>query len=453
MKNYNDPVFRKKLVSLILPMTLQNFMFALVPVSDTVMLAALSQNAMSAVSLATQVTFVLNLFVFAVTANASMFAAQYWGKGDVSSIEKLFGYAVRIVLPVLLVFFSCAMFLPEGVMRIYTSDPAIIAEGIPYLRFAAPSYVLMALAMVYETILKNTGFVKQCTFASAVMVVMNIILNAVFIFGLLGAPEMGAAGAALATAISYGLGFFACVLFSFKPKAVRLRLKYIIHTDMEFRRSFSKYSTPYLLNQLLWGFGFTMISVILGHMGSDAVAANAIVAVVKDLVSCFCYALGSGGAIVVGNELGAGRLEQAKLYGGRLSKLTIISGIILGLIAAASTPLVLSLVSLTDTAEHYLGAMLMMCSYYILGRSINATLIGGIFSAGGDTKFGLICDSLTMWAFIVPLGAFAAFVLKLPVLVVYFILNLDEIIKLPAVYIHYKKYKWVRNIVSDKEII
>ena len=198
MKNYNDPVFRKKLVSLILPMTLQNFMFALVPVSDTVMLAALSQNAMSAVSLATQVTFVLNLFVFAVTANASMFAAQYWGKGDVSSIEKLFGYAVRIVLPVLLVFFSCAMFLPEGVMRIYTSDPAIIAEGIPYLRFAAPSYVLMALAMVYETILKNTGFVKQCTFASAVMVVMNIILNAVFIFGLLGAPEMGAAGAALA---------------------------------------------------------------------------------------------------------------------------------------------------------------------------------------------------------------------------------------------------------------
>ena len=122
-------------------------------------------------------------------------------------------------------------------------------------------------------------------------------------FGLLGAPEMGAAGAALATAISYGLDSSPAYCFSLKPKAVRLRLKYIIHTDMEFRRSFSKYSTPYLLNQLLWGFGFTMISVILGHMGSDAVAANAIVAVVKDLVSCFCYALGSGGTIVVGNEL------------------------------------------------------------------------------------------------------------------------------------------------------
>ena len=131
--------------------------------------------------------------------------------------------------------------------------------------------------------------------------------------------------------------------------------------------------------------------------------------------------------------------------------MSIISGIILGLVAAASAPLVLYFVNLTETAEHYLLIMLLMCSYYILGRSINSTLIGGIFSAGGDTKFGFICDTLTMWAFIVPAGFITAFVLDWPVMVVYFILNLDEIVKLPAVFIHYRKYKWVKNIINDEE--
>jgi Na+-driven multidrug efflux pump len=184
-------------------------------------------------------------------------------------------------------------------------------------------------------------------------------------------------------------------------------------------------------------------------MEPDAIAANAIVAVVKDLVSCFCFALGAGGSIVVGNELGAGNIERGKKFGDWIFKLTIITGIILGLIAAASTPLVLWIVNLTPRAEESLMYMLLMCSYYILGRSINAVLIGGIFPSGGDTKFGFICDSVTMWVFIVPAGALAAFVFNLPVMAVYFILNLDEIIKLPVVFIHYRKYGWAKNIVND----
>ena len=179
-------------------------------------------------------------------------------------------------------------------------------------------------------------------------------------------------------------------------------------------------------------------------------AAKAIASIVKDLVSCLCFAIAGGSVIVIGNELGAGRYDTAKLYGDKLLKITIISGIILGLIAAASAPVILYFVHLTNLAEHYLFIMLMMCSYYILGRSINSTLIGGIFSAGGDTKFGFICDTLTMWAFIVPVGYITSTVLQWPVMVVYFLLNLDEIVKLPAVFIHYRKYKWVRNIINDE---
>lgn len=444
-----DQTFSRKLISLIIPITLQNFMFALVPISDAVMLVALDQDSMSAVSLATQVTFVLNLFLFGIAAGTNMFAAQYWGKGDKTSIEKLFGYAVKLTIPVAALFFLMGLLLPAGLMSIYTDVPNIITHGISYLRIVSFSYIFTSFAWLFEAILKNTGFVRESTIISISMVIVNILLNGVFIFGLFGVPRMGAAGAALATSLSGLEGFLGCAILLYRRCSVKLRLKYVKNSDPLIRSEFSKYSTPFMANQLLWGIGFTMISVIIGHLGADATAANAIVAVVKDLVSCFCYALGSGGAIVVGNELGAGRLETGKLYGNKITKLTIISGAILGVLVALCTPFILKLVNLTPQASEYLKYMLWMCSYYILGRSINSTTIGGIFAAGGDTKFGFICDTITMWAFIVPVGMIAAFVLNLPVLAVYFLLNLDEMIKLPAVFIHYRKYKWVKNLVAD----
>lgn len=449
MEQVKDTSFRKKLISLILPMTLQNLVFALVPISDAVMLLYLSPEAMTSVSLSAQVPFVLSLFIYSITAGGSILAAQYWGKGDTESIEKIFGYMFALSLPIMIVFFSTTMIVPEYVIRIFTDKEVFITGAIPYLRCASFSYVFMTLAMIYETLLKNVGFVKQCTIASIVIVFLNIFLNAVFIFGLFGAPEMGISGAALATSISNGTGFIICLIFNLKLTKFRLRFKNIFRVDLDLRKRFSKYTLPYTLNQLLWGFGFAMITVILGRLEEDVAMANSIATIIKDLVSCLCYAIASGSVIVIGNELGANRLDKAKLYGDKLFKIGVISGIILGIVAATSSPLVIKFVNLSEKAEHYLLIMLLMCSYYILGRSINSILIGGIFSAGGDTKFGFICDTLTMWAFIVPFG-FLAYRLDWPPMVVYFILNLDEIIKIPAVIIHYRKYKWVKNIIDEE---
>ena len=412
------------------------------------MLVALDQNSMSAVSLASQAMFVLNIFIYGIASGASMFAAQYWGKKDIRSIEKVFAYVMKIMIPVLIVFFVCAFFFPEGVMRIFTTGDDIVAKGIIYLRIVAFAYIFDGAAQMYAIILKNVGLVKQSTVISLIMVGLNIGLNAVFIFGLFGCPALGCAGAALGTAISCYAGLIGCVAVLHKKSSVRLRISDIRKTDPLIRNDFSKYSTAMMINQILWGIGFTMITVIIGHLGDDAIAANAIVAVAKDLVSCFCFALAAGGSIMVGNELGAGNLQRGKEYGGRLCKLSILSGLILGILLAASTPLICRFVDITPTAERYLIGMLLMCTYYIMGRSVNSTVIGGIFISGGDTRFGMICDTVTMWAVIVPAGAIAAFIFHLPVLWVFFILNLDEMVKLPAVYIHYKKYLWVRNIVD-----
>ena len=440
--------FMGKILKIILPITIQNFMFALVPVSDAMMLVNLDQDQMSAVSLASQAMFVLNIFIFAIVSGMSLFVAQYWGKGDIRSFEKMTGYTLRLAIPILLVFWGLAMFIPEGVIRVYTNEPVIVGFGIEYLRMVAFAYIFSGLAQILEAVLKNIELVKESTIISIFMVLANVGLNAVFIYDLLGAPAMGASGAALATTISSGMGVLCATILLIKSGKIKIHISDIFKNDIAMRKDFSMYSGPLLFNNISWGIGFTMISVIIGHLGGDVVAANSIAAVVKDLVSCFCFALAAGGAIVVGNELGAGKLDTARKYGDKLFRVAVISGIILGVLTAASTPLILKLVKITPDAKFYLMWMLLMCTYYILGRSINSVVISGILAAGGDTKFGMICDTVTMWAFIVPIGALLAFVVKIPVIWVCFFLYLDEMVKIPVVYKYFKKYNWVKNIVN-----
>ena len=447
----NKKEFRRKLLQLVMPMTLQYFMFSLVPVADAIMLVRLDQNAMSAVSLAGQVFFVLNLFNYAVTMGVSMLAAQFWGNDDIPSIEQVWGLATRIIVPVGLAFFAAGEIFPRQVMRIFTDGEPIIAYGVEYLRAVSASYIIVCIMEVVQIIMKNTGLVRQVTVISSCSVIINIVLNAVMIYGLFGCPEMGVRGAAVATVISEAVSLIADIIVQSVRGRVRFRPACLLRVRGDVRHDFYKYTTPVFLNQMGWGLGFTTLTVIMGHLGEDAVAANSVVAVVKDMISCFCFALGSGGAIMVGNELGAGRLEEAKECGGRLCRLAIWSGAAAGLIIFCSTPLIISFVNLTEQATFYLKWMLIMCVYYLVGRSINCTVIGGIFCAGGDTRFGFICDTVTMWCVIIPLGSIAAFVLKLPVLAVFFILNLDEMVKLPVVYKHYVKYKWVRNLTVHED--
>ena len=187
----------------------------------------------------------------------------------------------------------------------------------------------------------------------------------------------------------------------------------------------------------------------MGHLGTDAVAANSIANIVKNIIASLAMGIGNGGAIIVGNELGAGRLEQARLYGGRLCRISILSGICSGIFLLLISPLVLAATDLSPEAAEYLKWMLVMCSYYMVGKYVNGTTIAGIFCAGGDSRFGFLCDTVTLWCFTVPAGFLAAFVFRLPVLAVYFIINLDEIVKLPAVYRRYKKYAWLKDLTVE----
>lgn len=449
MKKFKNE-FYKRLLTLVFPIAFQQFMLALVSASDALMLGAQSQNSLSAVSLASQITFVENLFLAAVTIGLSMLAAQYWGKGDKTAVERIFAYVMKITAIVSFMFFLAGLCVPNLLMRLFTNDNALIISGVIYLHVVSPSYLFAGISQIYLCTLKNSNKAGKSSIISSASVVINIVLNALLIFGLFGFPKMGIKGAALATVIARIIEVIWCIIESSKKDSIKLKMQNIVHNDKILRKDFWKYTAPVLGNEIVWGVGFTMYSVIMGHLGTDAVAANSIANIVKNLVACFCLGLGSGGGIMVGNELGAGRLEKAKEYGGKLCKLSIICGAVSGLILLALSPLIFAVTDLSNTANNYLKWMLVMCSYYMIGKSINCTTIAGIFCAGGDSKFGFLCDTVTMWCIIVPLGLFAAFILKLPVLAVYFIVNLDEIVKLPAVYKHYKKHKWVKDL-TEKE--
>jgi len=437
-------IFYRKLWGLVFPIAIQNLMTALVSASDAFMLGFVSQTSLSAVSLATQIQFVHNLFMLALTIGATTLAAQYWGKGDTDSVEEILAIVLKISMAVSVVFFIAAMFFSGFLMRIFTNDIRLIQAGI-----VSVSYLFMGFSQIYLCIMKNSGRTAKSTIYGSVAVVINIGFNVIFIFGLAGFPAMGIAGAALATTVSRALELLLTIYENMHRSLVCVRLKYIRNSSKKLKKDFWHYTTPVLGNELVWGCGFTMFSVIMGHLGSDAVAANSVANILKNIIACVCNGIGIGAGIIVGNELGKGEMERATEYGNRLFKLAVFAGAVSGLILLAVSPVLRIFTgSLSAQAHSYLKNMMYICTYYMIGKSVNATVIAGVFCAGGDTKFGLKCDAVTMWVILIPIGMITAFVLKLPIMVVYFIISMDEIIKLPAVYRHYKKYNWVRNLTE-----
>ncbi len=447
--NFKDD-FYTKLKTLVLPITVQSFMLALVSATDALMLGLIDQTSLSAVSLAGQVQFVLSLFVSGIAAGAGIMAAQYWGKADAASIEKVIPIALRTNLIFSGFFTVMSAFAPGLLMKIFTSEAELVASGAQYLHAVSLSYLLCGISQVYLILLKNTGHADISSRISSTAVALNIVLNAILIFGLLGFPALGIRGAAYATVCARVVELVWAYLETKKAKRVHVLWKGIFARAEKFLAGdFWRYTMPVLGAALVWGIAYVLYSVIMGHMGSDAVAANSITSIAKSLLSCLIRGVSGGAGVLVGNLLGAGELGRAKEYGGRLTRMAIAVGVMTGGLLMLISPAIVRFAPLSETAAHYLQYMLIFCGINIMAQSVNTTVLDGIFCAGGDSKFDMQGNIGAMWCFSVPLGFFAAFVLRLPVMAVYCIVNLDEIVKLPAVYLHYKKYIWVRNITRE----
>lgn len=441
--------FYRQMFRLTLPIIIQNLLSAAVNSADVIMLNYVGQSAISAVSLAASYSNILFMVYYGLGTGASLLCAQYFGQNNLQAIHAIEGIALRFSIAISGVVALIAFTMPNRMMLIFTSDPELISIGSSYLRIMGITYLCWGVTEVYLAILRSIGRVTISMALNMLAFVLNIILNAVFIFGLFGLPKLGATGVAIATAFSRLIELIACIIVSFLSKNVKLNPAYMFIHSKVLLNDFIKLSLPALGNDVSWSVAFSMYSVILGHLGTDAVAANSLVTVVRNIGSVFCFAIASAGTILLGNVMGKGDLEKSKVYASRMLKMTVIAGAIGGVIVLTITPFVMRFASLNDQAMHYLKYMLLINTYYIMGSAVNTALIAGVFRAGGDTKFGLICDTIDMWVYAVPLGFFAAFVLKLPVLWVYFLLCTDEFVKWPWVLHHYRQGKWAQNITRE----
>ena len=448
-KRPDENTFAGQITKLVVPIVLQNLLSASVNSADVVMLNFVGQSSISAVSLAAQYTSVLFMVFFGLGTGASMLCAQYYGKGDFRAIATVQGIALRFSMAISTLFAAAALTVPELMMTLFTKDPELIRLGAGYLRFLSVSFFCCGIIEVYLSVLRSVSRVVISTALNIFTFCTNILLNAVFIFGLFGAPKLGAAGVAIATSLSRLLELGLCMIVSAKSEHVKLSLRGMLTRNRLLFQDFVRLSLPALGNDVIWGIGFSMYSVIIGHMSSDAVAANSFVVVVRNFGTILCFGLGNAGGILLGQKIGENQLEEAALYAKKLMKLTVITGAIGGLIVLASIPIVMNFAALTETGMHYLKYMLLINTYYVMGAAVNTTLIAGAFRAGGDSRFGFVCDLIDMWGYAVPLGFFAAFVLKLPVLWVYFLVCTDEFVKWPWVIRHYRSGKWLKNITRD----
>ncbi len=442
--------FYRTVIALVVPMALQNLINVGVTAADVIMLGAVGEDALSGASLAGQVQYIMTLFLFGLTSGATVLTAQYWGKGDKDAIEKILGIAVKTAVFVTALFTAAALVVPALLLRIFTGDPVVIAEGIKYLRIVAFTYIMIGITQAYLYIMRSVERVIVATVVYLLSLICNIIMNSIFIFGLFGLPAMGISGAALGTLCARILEVVLVAGYArFFNKDIKLRLRYVLHTDKVLFGDFMKYALPVVINEVMWGLGTAANTAILGHMGSPVVAANSVAQVARQLATVVSFGLSSAAAIYLGKTIGEKRMEHARAYAKRFIGLSLIMGVLGGVVILIASPVASAFLSLSAEAKDYLRIMFFVMSYFVVGQAFNTTMVVGIFRSGGDTRFGLILDVSTMWCCSILLGFLAAFVFKLSVPVVYMILMSDEIIKIPITFWRYRSCKWLRDVTRD----
>ncbi|OAB29247.1 MATE family efflux transporter [Paenibacillus macquariensis subsp. macquariensis] len=435
---------------LVIPIAWQNLITAAVMTADIVMLGDISQSAMSAASLAGQITFVLTLFYMGLATGAGIMTAQYWGKRDVKTIQRVLSIACLFSVSVSLFFFGLSLFFPELLMRLFTNDEELVRYGSSFLQVISFSYLAMGISQMYFSVIRSMENASLSAWISSVCFILNILFNALCIFVLFpDMPEKAIQAVALATVCARFIELGCCIVHSTTRGKIKFQLPVRDGIQRKLLQDFMRYTMPIQGNYIVWGCALTATAAIIGHVSADLVAANSVSTVVSNLAIVLCGGIASGGSVLIGKYLGNGESEKAKRAGNRISFYALAFGGLAGLTILIMKPLIFNMVSLNGTAQGYLNGMLYICAYYCVAKSFNSTAIGGIFCAGGDAKFGFWCDTIVVWGIILPLSYLCAFVWQVPPTILYAVICLDEILKLPAALIRYRQYKWIKNITRD----
>ncbi len=452
MINYikNDKKLLKMIFMIALPIALQNLLSTLTQMMDTIMVGELGDVQLTASSLANQVFFIYILLIFGGCGGAGILTAQYWGKNEIEPIKIIIGILGRLAIITGIAFSIFIFFFPEFIMRIFSPDPLVIEEGVAYLKIVAPTYLFFGIANVFVQSFRTVEKVKLAVIANATTLVINVTLNYILIFGKFGFPALGLQGAAYATLIARFIEFIVVMIYvMFFEKQLRFKIKYLFVKNKMLMKDIKKYCMPVLLNELIWSLGITMQAALFGNISTTAVSANTIIGVVQNLATLMIFGVANASAVIIGKTIGEGNIELAKKRGKFLEIFAIIMGVVAGGIILLCRDVMVDFYNVEEATKILAKQMLIGTSIVIFFLSNSATAIIGILRGGGDAKFSLIIEIISLWCVAVPLGYLAGLVFKMPIIVVYLLFKSDELIKSVLCWIRLAGDKWIQIVTRD----
>lgn len=450
-----DKGFYKKVASIALPIALQGLITSGVNAMDSVMVGLVGQTELSAVSLANQFITIFHIFCMGIGMGASVLVARYYGMNDGSSLKKTVTIMLRLCFIMATLFCLLTLFFPREIMYIYTKpeEESIVSFGIEYLRYSVISYFFLGLSLTCTIVLRNVGQVKIPLYTSVGAFFVNVGANYIFIFGKLGCPEMGVAGAAVGTLIARIFEFAViCGYLFLIDKKIAFRIKDIFMKVGGLWKEYIRISIPVLISDAILALGNNSVAMIIGRLGEAFIAANAVTAVTQQLSSVMIQGFSQAGAIVTGYTLGEGDREKAHRQGWAFLGIGIIFGLVAaGIVMLISEPMI-TVYNLDETTRGIARELMLSIAIIIVFQATNSIMTKGVLRGGGDTKMLMLADNVFLWVASIPLGAVAGLVLGLPAFWIYFFLKLDQVLK--AIWCVYRLQggKWIKKIRSDSEI-
>ena len=442
-----DKTFYKTLFPLLVMVALQNVVAYSVNMADNMMLGRYSQEALSGAATVNQIFFLVQQITLSIGEGFVVLGAQYWGQKRMDPIRRLTGIALKMGVICGIIIIAICSILPHQVLSIFTTDAAIIAEGMQYLQIIKYTFILFIITNVLMAALRCVETVKISFYISIVSLIVNVLINYMLIFGKFGAPQLGIRGAAIGTLIARIVELAIVVIYMLKiDKKLQLFKGNFLKFDRDLRRDFTKVEIPVMLSQVLWAVSVPFQTAILGHLSSDAIAANSVATTFYQYLKVIVVAMSSSSAVMIGSAIGRGDMKRIKSDGRTLSVIDLIIGGSLGVALFLLRGPLLSMYNLTDNAMVLANQLIIVMSFIMVGMSYQMPVSMGIVRAGGDAKFVMIMNMVSTWAIVIPLSFMSAFWWQWSVVGVVIMIQSDQVFKGLPTFIRFKSYKWVKKL-------
>lgn len=445
-----DRTFLREMLTIALPISLQQLINASLNMIDVVMVGQLGETSIAAIGLANQVFFVMILLLFGTTSGMSIFTAQFWGKQEIEPIRKVLGMSVLVSSMIALLFSVSAVFAPHVLLGFYTNDKEVIEIGSQYLRIVALSYIPVAIATAYSAVLRSIQLIRIAVIASATALLFKTILGYILIFGHFGFPALGVRGAAIGTASGWILELILLFILIYTQKTpLAASLSQMFSFEFSFFTRVLRTAAPAIVNELFWSVGITTYNAIYARIGTDAIAAVQVNATIEELAFVVFIGLGNACGVMVGNRIGAKRTDEAYETVRRIAILSILSAWLVGLGVFLSRNWVVGLYDLSPSGEFNVRTLMLVMACVLWIRMFNFVTFVGALRAGGDTRFALFMEILSIWGIGVPIAYLGAFILDLPVYYVYLMVIVEEIVKAFVSIWRIRSKKWIHDLVNE----